>query len=232
MAWSSVFSRVGERIQAGGDESLDALREVAERSSCPDEPGELLGVQGISPCARQELRARVRVQHRAVEERMHEICCLVVRQRAEGEGDRIRLAAAPAHPALEQLGPGCPDDQDRHPGRPADEVVDEVEERVVGPVQILEHENERALLGLSLQEPSPGGECLGSPILRSALSFESHERTQVSLERASILVLRDRLHGCSKLRLRLLRAVCLQDPRLRLHHLTERPEGDPFSIRQ
>ncbi len=54
--------------------------------------------------------------------------------------------------------------QDRDAARPIDEVVDEVEQTVVGPVQVLEHQHQRPLLGKGLQEPPPGGERLAAPV--------------------------------------------------------------------
>ena len=56
---------------------------------------------------------------------------------------RVRLAAAPAGPPLEQLRARRADDEQRHAAGPVDEVVDEVEQAVVGPVEVLEDEHER-----------------------------------------------------------------------------------------
>src|SRR5919206_588186 len=49
--------------------------------------------------------------------------------------------AAPAAAALEQLRARRADDQHRHAARPVDQVVDEIEHLVVGPVQILEDQH-------------------------------------------------------------------------------------------
>ena len=47
---------------------------------------------------------------------------------------------------------------------PVDQVVDEVEQVVVGPVQILEDEHQRPTLGERLEEAAPGGESLVAAI--------------------------------------------------------------------
>ena len=73
---------------------------------------------------------------------------------------RVRLAAAPAGPPLEQLRAGGADDQQRHRARAVGEQVDEVEQRVVGPVHVLEHEDGRAVLRQRLEEAPPGRERL------------------------------------------------------------------------
>ena len=59
-------------------------------------------------------------------------------------------------------------------------MVDEVEQVVVGPVQVLEDEHERALLGEGLEEPSPGGEALRAVAARLTLGGEADQRPQVS----------------------------------------------------
>ena len=53
------------------------------------------------------------------------------------------------------------DHENRNPACPVDEVVDEVEQALVGPVQVFEDEHERPLLGERLEEAPPGRERLG-----------------------------------------------------------------------
>ena len=60
--------------------------------------------------------------------------------------------------AVEQLRTRRRDDEQRHVGEPVDEFVDEVEQVVVRPVQVLEHEHCRSLLGEALDESPPRGE--------------------------------------------------------------------------
>ena len=60
-----------------------------------------------------------------------------------------------ARSSLEQLRPGGADDQQRHRAGPVSEQVDEVQQGVVGPVDVLEHEHRRAVLGQRLEEPPP-----------------------------------------------------------------------------
>jgi hypothetical protein len=59
-------------------------------------------------------------------------------------------------------------------------VVDEVEQVVVCPVQVLEDEHERALVGETLEEAAPRGEGLAACVsLRLRTAAEADERTQV-----------------------------------------------------
>ena len=57
---------------------------------------------------------------------------------------RVPFPAAPARAALEQLGPRAADDEQRDARDALDQPVDEVEQPVVGPVQVFENEHERA----------------------------------------------------------------------------------------
>ena len=62
--------------------------------------------------------------------------------------------------ALVQLRPGRADDQQRHALRPVGQVLEEGEQRGVGPVQILEDEHRRPVGREPLEEAPPGGEGL------------------------------------------------------------------------
>ena len=62
-------------------------------------------------------------------------------------------------------------------------MLDEVEQRVVGPLQVLEHEDERVTVRDRLQEPSPGRERLRAPVsLQFARGLEADETAQVALD--------------------------------------------------
>ncbi|HEX2428779.1 MAG TPA: hypothetical protein VHI53_12680 [Gaiellaceae bacterium] len=83
-----------------------------------------------------------------------------VRERRERERRRVELAAAPVGPSLEQLRPRRRDDEQRDVRHPLDELVQEVEQALVGPVDVLEDEHEGTLLGEALEEAAPRGERL------------------------------------------------------------------------
>ena len=91
--------------------------------------------------------------------------------------------------------------------RALDELVDEVEQRVVRPVQVLEHEDERALFGHSLEEPAPRRERL--LWLDAPSSRKPGERTQLPLDPLRLgRVAADVVDGARELLLRA-RAVSL-----------------------
>src|SRR5438477_513265 len=86
----------------------------------------------------------------------------VVGERLERQREVIPLAAAPALAPVEQLGPGEGDHE--HPGVPArlHDELDQVEEAVARPVEVLEHEDERLRSGRDLDRRPPRAEERGA----------------------------------------------------------------------
>jgi hypothetical protein len=164
---------------------------------------------------------------------MHELGRLLTREWSGRERERVCLAAAPARTAREQLRAGRADDEQRHAGGPVDEVVDAVEQPVVRPVEVFEHEDERALVGDALEEPSPGRERL--VLARGAspgVVVDSGKWAEVR-ERPVDVVRRDRLcDDVLELPFGLFLGVRLEDPGVGLDHLAERPEADALTIRK
>ena len=150
-----------EPVDARRDQPLNGL---GQRQVAPfvlgEHPGVLLRVERVALGALQHCLLRACVEHSPVEEALEQLGRLVVGQRADRERERVALAATPAGPAVEQLGASRPDDEEWNGRCPIREVVDEVEEPVVGPVEIFEDEHQRALLGRRLEQPPPGCEHL------------------------------------------------------------------------
>ena len=65
-------------------------------------------------------------------------------------------AAAPARVHVEQLGPREAEDQQRRLAHPAGEVLDQLEQRLLRPVDVLEHEHERLRVGELLRPLARG----------------------------------------------------------------------------
>ena len=147
----------GERVEARRDDSLHGLGERQPLRFTPlgQHADVLLRVERVALRTREELRLRSRVEHGLVEERRHEPGGVGVRERRERDRVRVELAAAPARTPLEQLRTGGAQDEQRHAARPVDEVVDEIEQALVRPVQILEHEHGRLRVGEGLEQLTP-----------------------------------------------------------------------------
>jgi hypothetical protein len=112
-------------------------------------------------------------------------------------------------------------------------VVDEVEQAVIGPLEVLEDEDDDASLGDPLEEDAPRREerLAVRPIALATL--HSEQLKQARLEPAPLGVIRDPLlERRGELRARCGRVVRLDDPRPAAHHLGQRPEADPLSVRR
>ena len=145
-----------ERVESRGDDALHGLgkrellaAEIGARVGARQQPAVaehthvLAGVEGISTCAVEERGPQPHREYRPLEQRRDEVAHVLVRQRLERDGEGIPLRGSPARPPLEQVRARCRDDEERHVAGPVHEVLDEVEQRVVGPVEILEDEGDR-----------------------------------------------------------------------------------------
>ena len=234
-AFSSLWVSASRR---GGDDPLHGLGQwqvfVAHvEAAVGNHANEFLRVERIPAGARQELAPLLGLEP-SVEEGRDERSRVVLGERRQGDRGRVPLAATPARPAVEELGPCSAEDEERHVGRPFGHLVDEVEQTVVRPVEILEDEDERPLLGKRLEEAPPGCERLSRVVAaRIGAGSEAGEGAEVALHPPGFLgLVQDVLDGCAKLGFGRLGVVALQDPGLRLGHLAQRPERDAVSVRQ
>ena len=229
---------VGQRIEPGRHDSLHRLgeRQLAlsrQELAIGDHPDELLGVERVSARPLQERGLGLGRKDRPLEQGRQEARGLVVVERRERECERVRLPSAPARAAREQLRPSSADHENRNPAGPIHEVVDEVEQALVGPVQVFEDEDERPLLGECLEEAPPRCKSLGPMVaLELLLALEPDQRSQVPLDPVGLRLVDELAHAPCQLARRLFGRVRLEHACLRLHHLAERPEGDAFAVRQ
>ena len=153
---------------------------------------------------------------------------VLVRER--GERDR---RAAPAGASFQQLRACGADDQERQLVGATGQELDEVEQRVVGPVDVLEDQDRRVITGQGLEEPAPGLEGLPASAVqaRRRVSLQADQRAQVLGHPGAVaLVGHQRVDGLGELRPRHVDAVGLEDAGLGLDHLAERPERDALAV--
>ena len=235
-------------VQPRADEGLHGLGDghpalVGDRSECRpvaledppvgEHPDELLRVERIAPGPFEKLGHDLRRQHRLLQERREQPGGVRLGERGERDRGRVALPTAPSGVALVELGARGTDDEQGNPARPLDEVLDELDQRTVGPVKVLEDEDERVARGDGLQEPHPRGERLVATVSLRLRPAHPDERGQAAPEPVALgLVLAHGGHG----RLELLEGepgrIRLEDPRLRLDHLAQRPVRHPLAIGQ
>ena len=136
-------------------------------------------------------------------------------------------AGAKALVSFEQLRAGVAHKQERHALGPACEVLEESQHGVIGPVDVLEHEHRRGVLGHGLEKPAPRGEQLVA--LCSRRHVESDKREQAL---AHPFPVGAGGHGEAELVAGRLHVVALEDAGMGLDDLAERPEADPVAVRQ
>ena len=193
---------------------------------------ELLGVERIAARPLEQGLLGFGCEQRSAQEAPDQLCGLLVGQRGERERRGVELAAAPARAAFEELGPRRRDDEQRDVRHPVDELVEEVEEALVRPVDVLDDDDERTLLGETLEEAAPGGEGLVSAIASElCVAGEAEEREEMRLDARLVARAGERvLDDLVDLRRDVLRRVLLENARLRLDDLAERPERDPVTV--
>jgi len=114
---------------------------------------------------------------------------------------------------------------------PVEQVLDERDQALVGPVEILEDHHERPLLRHALEEPPPGGEEVLA--VRGGAFAQTEELQQPWFDPCTLGRVRDvKLESGRELGSRLDCIVLLHDLGATSYHLRERPERDPVSVRE
>src|SRR5262245_7484675 len=96
---------------------------------------------------------------------------LLLAQRLERQSRIGAPPAAPGWPAIQQLRSAGSNDEERGPRPGLHHVLDQIEQALAGPMQILEDDNTRSLTGQRLQERPPRGE--DHLALRGALRLDA-----------------------------------------------------------
>src|SRR5439155_5849931 len=96
----------------------------------------------------------------------------------ESEADGVAPAAAPGPPALEQLRSSETQEDERSRKRRLGELFDQIDEAVRRVLQILEHDEERALRRDPLDEAAPRADDLLAVLIRRGLLRCDRERDE------------------------------------------------------
>ena len=166
---------------------------------------------GLQPVARQQ--------------RVDQLLAFGRVQRVELDRGRAHPPSAPARAHVEQLGPGEADEQERRLAHPRGEMLDQLEQRLLGPVDVLEDEHERLDVGeLSAHARAAQAISCAAALVLDGLEHARGEPEQVG-DRLVLAAGAQLLH-------RLLDRVVVRDPGSRLDHLGERPVGDALPVRE
>ena len=164
-----LFLVEGQRVETRRDQTLDRTRylDVADRAGELPPGARHRTKQAVVDQLANDLLDVERVALASVGDHPRELGldvdrqevgehrrALIRRQRVEVDRRRVALAAAPGRPDVEQLGPRERHDQDRAL-REVREMIDEIEQPGVGPMDVLEREDQREASRHPFQEPTP-----------------------------------------------------------------------------
>ena len=134
---------------------------------------------------------------------------------------------------LPQLRPRRADDKQRHACDPLRQLVDEVKQGIVGPMQVLEDEHGRAPLGKRLEEAAPGGEAFAAVLAAARLvGCEPEQRPQVRRHPVTVRLRQEVGEHRCQFRLADIATIGPEHADLRLDDLAESPEAHTLAVRQ
>ena len=139
-----------EAVEPRREKRLDRRRQRRERgigAGLGEHRHELLRVERVALRRVRHAEAKLGREDAGVVESVEQL-----RRLAGGERVEPDDCSVPARTFLEQLGPGETEEEDRRVAAPAAHVLDEVEQRRLGPVHVLEHDEQRPLARQSLEE--------------------------------------------------------------------------------
>src|SRR5262249_35933438 len=139
---------------------FDAVAGPDEHAAFDQKSYELLGEQRVPLYPVEDRGLHVRRKPRGPNDRGDELRAFRGREWREVEHARVACAAPPSWAPLEQLKPSGGEDEQRDLAAPSDELLDEVEQGRIGPLEVLDHAHERPRGGEALQEATPRGEPL------------------------------------------------------------------------
>ena len=185
------------------DEQRIALGGVGDADSC----------RAVEPTARQQV--------------LDDVVAVVARERCKRDRLSVRIPGAPTGATVEELGPSSAHDEDRGPGAPSPQVLQQVEERRLAPVDVVEGDDEGADARGGLEQLADGPERLLNGIGRVR---QTDDRCDVGGDRrgVGIVIAEPSLDLC----LGLVDAVVALDASQLPDDLRHRPERDPLAIRE
>jgi hypothetical protein len=98
-------------------------------------------------------------------------------------------AVGPRRTHIEQLRTPQGENEQRAVGRPFEQVVDELEQAAVGPLEILEHQDHLRLLGDALQEQPPAAEQISA--IRCRARLETQKMCEARLDQPALALVGD-----------------------------------------
>ena len=148
----TINARREERLDRRGDRDRcevglgdPVIIDVPQKPRVDHHRERLFHEQGIALGRLRDPRLPVLLRGLDAHEVRDELTGLLLGERLEVDGGDVELATRPGAPLVQQLRTGQTDEQDRRFARPVGDMLDEIQERGLGPVDVLEHKEQRAL---------------------------------------------------------------------------------------
>ena len=148
---------LAERVETRLEHRLDRWRYLDHLTRVARERDELLEEEWVALRGCEDPQPSLRVELDTDEEAVGELGGDVGCKRLEQDGGGVQLASAPAGARVEELGSSDAEQEDRHAARPVGHMLDQVVERWLRPMEIVEHDHQRPFLREPLEE-RPGRE--------------------------------------------------------------------------
>ncbi len=149
----------------------------------------------------------------------------------ELDGGEAPHPRAPGRMTIRDLRPREREHEEREPARPLEQVLEELDQGSVGPLDVLEDHDHRVLLGHSLdEEPPPREEVVA---IGSGAVCQPEQVLEARLDEAPVcLVGDDLLEDDGELRECVHLGLILGDPGAHADHLRQCPVRDAFAVGQ
>ncbi len=221
-----------QRVETGGDQRLQRLRQLQlvrhrEQVAVGEQPDELLRVERVPAGVLEERPLERLGQDGPFEQQREQLHRLPVRERRQVDALGVAGVAPEMRMSLVELRSRGAEHEQRHVLGPVREVLEERQQRVVGPVEILDDEDAGTVRGQELAEPAPRSERL---VLCCGCAWDADERADPREQPVAVVDLGR--HGPVELGGSLRGAVRLEDAGVGLDDLAEGPERDAVSVRQ
>ena len=207
-------------LDRAGD--LDPVVDPPQVPVVDQHPDELLDKQGVA-LGRGQDPVGDGLGEIAAEQLTHERPAVRLGERLQEQRGRVQLPTCPSGPLVQELGTGHAQQQHRHIREPVRQIVNQIKQGRLRPVDVIEGDDERQAGGHRLAEApqrEPGVLDAG------ARTRKADQRAHAVAHLAGAVGLDQRRKPCADI----IGGVALVDAGERLHHLGQRPVGHALAI--
>ena len=215
-------------VDAGRDQRLNGVRDLLDGAllaALGDVEHDLLEEERVAAGLVEQGAARLGRDRSVLVQRVDQRLAVRIAEGLELDRRRAHAAAAPVGADVEQLRTREAEDHQRAVTHPLGHVLDQLEQRLLGPVDVLEDEDQRLRLGHQLRPFARGpGDLLLAALAVNRFEHASGEPEQVG-DRLCGAALAELLDGDVE-------RVVVGDVRGALDHLGQGPVGDALAVRE